>query len=137
MRPAETTAMKTGRSGSQKRQTTARIAINCTPAQKAEIMKKIDATGLSPSAMCLAVLLDVPLPARRRPSVDTQLLAKVLAELGKIGSNINQIAYHLNAGRPGDVTEGSIQAALTELLEWRTALMQSLGYERNRNPPEK
>ena len=126
--------MTTGRSGSQKRRTTARIAINCTPAQKAEIMKKIDATGLSPSAMCLAVLLDVPLPARRRPSVDTQLLAKVLAELGKIGSNINQIAYHLNAGRPGDVTEGSIQAALTELLEWRTALMQSLGYERNRKP---
>ena len=128
--------MKTGRSGSQKRRTTARIAVNCTPAQKAEIMKKIDATGLSPSAMCLAVLLDVPLPARRRPSVDTQLLAKVLAELGKIGSNINQIAYHLNAGRPGDVTEGSIQAALTELLEWRTALMQSLGYERNRRPPK-
>ena len=128
--------MKTGRSGSQKRKTTARIAVNCTPAQKAEIMKKIDATGLSPSAMCLAVLLDVPLPARRRPSVDTQLLAKVLAELGKIGSNINQIAYHLNAGRPGDVTEGSIQAALTELLEWRTALMQSLGYERNRKPPK-
>ena len=129
--------MKTGRSGSQKRRTTARIAVNCTPAQKAEILKKIDATGLSPSAMCLAVLLDVPLPARRRPSVDTQLLAKVLAELGKIGSNINQIAYHLNAGRPGDVTEGSIQAALAELLEWRTALMQSLGYERNRKPPEK
>jgi hypothetical protein len=134
MRPPEATAMTTGRSGSQKRRTTARIAINCTPAQKAEILKKIDATGLSPSAICLAVLLDVPLPARRRPSVDTQLLAKVLAELGKIGSNINQIAYHLNAGRPGDVTEGSIQAALTELLEWRTALMQSLGYERNRKP---
>lgn len=129
--------MTTGRSGSQKRRTTARIAVNCTPAQKAEIMKKIDATGLSPSAMCLAVLLDVPLPSRRRPSVDTQLLAKVLAELGKIGSNINQIAYHLNAGRPGDVTEGSIQAALAELLEWRSALMQSLGYERNRKPPEK
>ncbi len=72
----------------------------------------------------------------RRPAsavtADVKLLAKVLAELGKIGSNINQIAYHLNAGRPGDVIEGSIQAALAELLEWRTALMQSLGYERNR-----
>ena len=82
------------------------------------------------AAMCLAVLLDVPLPARRRPSVDTILLAKVLAELGKIGSNINQIAYHLNAGRPGEVMEGSIDAAMAELLEWRTALMQALGYER-------
>src|ERR1039457_5534584 len=68
-------------SGSQKRKVTARIAVNCTPAQKAAIMAKIDATGLSPSAMCLAVLLDVPLPPRRRPSVDTVLLAKVLSEL--------------------------------------------------------
>ena len=123
-------------SGSQKRKVTARIAVNCTPAQKAAILEKVDATGLSPSAMCLAVLLDVSLPKRRRPSVDTGLLAKVLAELGKIGSNINQIAYHLNAGRPGDVMEGSIEAALHELLEWRTALMQALGYERNRKPSE-
>src|SRR5216683_2991729 len=105
-----------------------------TPAAKAAIMEKIDATGLSPSAMCLAVLLDVPLPRRRRPSVDTKLLVQVLAELGKIGSNINQIAYHLNAGRPGDVMEGSVESALAELLEWRTALMQALGYERSRKP---
>jgi hypothetical protein len=120
-------------SGSQKRKVTARIAVNCTPAQKTAIVEKVDATGLSPSAMCLAVLLDVPLPKRRRPTAHAELLAKVLAELGKIGSNINQIAYHLNAGRPGDVMDGSIDAALRELLEWRTALMQALGYERNRN----
>ena len=123
-------------SGSQKRKVTARIAVNCTPEQKAAIAAKVDTTGLSPSAMCLAVLLDVPLPARRRPSVDTVLLAKVLAELGKIGSNINQIAHHLNAGRPGDVMEGSIEASIAELLEWRSALMQSLGYERSRKPPD-
>jgi hypothetical protein len=50
-------------------------------------------------------------------------------ELGKIGSNINQIAYHLNAGRPGDVMEGSIAASLRELDEWRTALMQAIGVQ--------
>ena len=55
--------------------------------------------------------------------------------LGKIGSNINQIAHHLNAGRPGDVMEGSVDAAMNELLEWPMALMQALGYERNRKPP--
>ena len=84
--------------------------------------------------MCLAVLLDVPLPKRRRPTVNTKLLGRVLAELGKIGSNINQIAYHLNAGRPGDVLDGSIEAALRELLEWRTALLHAIGEERNRKP---
>jgi len=43
------------------------------------------------------------------------------------------IAFHLNAGRSGDVMEGGIDSALAELLEWRTALMQALGYERNRH----
>jgi hypothetical protein len=28
--------------------------------------------------------------------------------------------------------EGSVDAAMNELLEWRLALMQALGYERNR-----
>ena len=48
-------------------------------------------------------LLDVAArrPASAAPPPTSKLLAKVLAELGKIGSNINQIAYHLNAGRPG------------------------------------
>ena len=68
--------------------------------------------------------------------IDVAALTKVLFEIGKIGSNINQIAYHLNAGRPGDVMDGSIESALAELLEWRTALMQALGYERNRKPQE-
>ena len=30
--------------------------------------------------------------------------------------------------------EGALEAALNELLEWRMALMQALGYERNRKP---
>jgi hypothetical protein len=123
-----------GRSGSQKRKVTARIAVNCTPAQKAAIMEKIDATGLSPSAMCLAVLLDVPLPRRRRPSVDTELLVQVLAELGKLGSNINQYAKSRNMGRGSDNLDLAMESALGELLEWRTALMQALGYERSRKP---
>jgi hypothetical protein len=123
-------------SGSQKRKLTARIAVNCTPKQKAIIVAKCDAAGYSPSAFVLNILLGLPLPSRRHPSVDTQMLAKVLAELGKIGSNINQIAHHLNAGRPGDVMEGSVDAAMNELLEWRMALMQALGYERNRKEPK-
>lgn len=126
------------KSGSQKRKVSARIAINCTPEQKAAIAAKIDATGLSPSAMCLAVLLDVPLPKRHRPSVDAVLLAKVLAEIGKIGSNVNQIAhrYNITEGRPSGNIEGALETALSELVEWRTALMQALGYERDRKPHE-
>jgi len=126
-------------SGSQKRKATKRIAVNCTPEQYAEIVAKTSAAGLSPSAVCLNVLLDTPLPARRRPVKDEALLAKVLAELGKIGSNINQIAYRYNIAEvlPAGNIEGALEAALRELLEWRTAIMQSLGYERPRKPPKK
>jgi hypothetical protein len=68
MRPPEATAVKkTGRSGSQKRRTTARIAVNCTPAEKAIIVEKSKDAGLSPSAICLARMLDAPMP-KRRPS---------------------------------------------------------------------
>jgi hypothetical protein len=31
--------------------------------------------------------------------------------------------------------EGSIESALRELDEWRTALMHALGFERSRKPP--
>jgi Bacterial mobilisation protein (MobC) len=122
---------------SNKRIRTKFVIARLTEQEHAAITEIADKHGLSPGALIRQTLLNVP-PGRgvRRPSVDTKLLAQVLAELGKIGSNINQIAYHLNAGRPGDVMDGSIEAALRELLEWRTALMQSLGYERSRKPPE-
>ena len=122
--------------GSNKRKRTKFVIARLSDEEHAAISALADKSGLSPGAMVRQTLLHIaPHTSMRRPSVDTKLLAKVLAELGKIGSNINQIAYHLNAGRPGDVMEGSIEAALNELLEWRMALMQALGYERNRKPP--
>ena len=37
----------------------------------------------------------------------------------------------------GDRIEGALDAALRELFEWRTPLMQALGYERDRKPKDK
>ena len=149
---------KTGRSGSQKRKTTARIAVNCTPAQKAAIMEKAKAFELSPSAICLSMLLDAPAPKRRRrPTVNDQALtaylgatAKVkdalkesLAELGKSGSNLNQIAYMLNANTAPPRIMNIIESAISEhnalvarhdavfkdLDELRAMAMDALGLE--------
>ena len=134
------TGSMSGSGGIQKRKLTARIAVNCTPKQKAIIVAKCDAAGFSPSAFVSTNFssLGLPLPERRHPDVDTQLLAKVLAELGKIGSNINQIAhrYNITEGRPSGNIEGALETALNELLEWRMAVMQALGYERNRKEPK-
>ena len=150
--------MKTRQSGSQKRRTTARIAVNCTPAQKAVIVEKARAAGLSPTAICLAMLLDAPLPKRRhQPTVNEKSLtaylgatAKIkdalkesLAELGKSGSNLNQIAYMLNANtgppRIMNIIESAINehnalvtrhdAVFKDLDELRAMAMDAIGLE--------
>ena len=147
-------------SGSQRRRVTERIAINCTPAQKSAIKEKADAAGLSPSAICLAILLDAPLPHRRQPTVNeaamTAFLGRIAtmsdalrdqtAALGKPGSNLNQVAHMLNANaapqRIINITESAIeevralvatfQAAAEDMKELRTMGMGALGFERNR-----
>jgi hypothetical protein len=116
---------------SQKRKLTARIAVNCTPDQKATIVARADNAGLSPSAICLAMMLDAPLPKgrrRRQPTPQekaltaylavaqnlTDALKASLAELGKSGSNLNQIAYMLNANTAPARILNIIESALEE-----------------------
>ena len=73
------------------------------------------------------------LHSRLRPSrIEVKAVARLLGQLGKIGSNINQIAYHLNAGRPGYRIEGSLEAALRDLSELRLVCLQALGKEPRR-----
>jgi Bacterial mobilisation protein (MobC) len=125
---------------SDKRQRTKIVPVRVSPVEHAAITALADKRGLSPGAIIRQTLLDVPPgPTVRRPSADTKLLAHVLAELGKIGSNINQIAYRYNIsdGRPTGNIEAALDAALRELLEWRTALMQALGYDRSRKPHDR
>jgi len=120
---------------SEKRQRTVLRPARFTPQEAAQFDKKAEPYG-GASAYIRYLALEKPLP---RSKVELQMLSKVLAELGKIGSNINQIAYRYNIaeGLPAGNIEGALEAALRELLEWRTALMQSLGYERPRKPPKK
>ena len=123
----------TGKKRSENRRRTVLRPARFTPEEAARFDAKAKPYG-GASAFIRYIALEKPLP---RSKVEVQLLSRVLAELGKIGSNINQIAYHLNAGRPGDVKEGIIEESLRELLEWRMALMQSLGLERPRKPPKR
>jgi hypothetical protein len=115
---------------SEKRKATVLRPARFTPAEAAEFDEKAEAYG-GASAYIRYLALEKPLPHTK---VEVQLLAKVLAELGKIGSNINQIAYRYNIseGRPEGPIEGALEAALTELLEWRSALMQAIGAERRK-----
>lgn len=136
-----------GQRGTEKRKQTVIIQCRVEPADKATLDARAKAAGMSLSQMVRTALLGYRPP---RPKVDKEAmgrlrveLAKVRAELGKSGSNLNQIAYHLNAGRPGDVGYGALDAALANheqavrtLEELRLAILQSVGLERDRKPPK-
>jgi Bacterial mobilisation protein (MobC) len=122
----------TGKKRSEKRQRTVLRPARFTPEEAARFDAKAAPYG-GASAFIRYIALDHPLP---RSKVEIQMLSQVRRELSKIGTNINQIAhrYNMTEGRPSGNIEGALETALNELLEWRMALMQALGYERNRKP---
>ena len=117
------------RSGSEKRQRSTIVTMRINPEEAATIRQIAQTRGQSVSALMRSALLH----SRPRASrIEVQAVARLLGQLGKIGSNINQIAYHLNTGRPGDRVEGSLEEALRDLSELRIVCLQALGKEPQR-----
>jgi C4-dicarboxylate-specific signal transduction histidine kinase len=100
-----------------------------TPVEAQTVRRKAADSGVSVSEFMRSALFRYkPRPTR----ANTQELSKLGAEMGKIGSNINQYAKSRNMGRASDNLDLAMEGALRELLEWRTAVMQALGAERKR-----
>jgi Bacterial mobilisation protein (MobC) len=119
-------------SRSKKRKRGLMVHARVTEAEKAEVIAKAKGAGGVSALFRIAVLNYKP----PKSKVDIQAATKLLTELGKIGSNINQIAKHLNAGRPGDRLEQMIEVELRDLMEMRHACLRVLGQERNPNTKE-
>lgn len=105
------------------------VRLRCTERQHAELAERADRAGLSVAAYIMAMSLGEATPrGARRPPIERRLLAKLLGETGKIGSNINQIARALNMGQtdPDALQLAPIQAELSLI---RDALMAALGRE--------
>ncbi len=117
------------RSGSENRQRSRMFTLRLSPQEAAIIRRKAADHGQTVAALVRTSLLHVRLQPSR---LDRQEVARVLAELGKIGSNVNQIAYHVNAGRPPERVHDSIELALRDLAELRIACLQAIGMEPRR-----
>lgn len=130
----------------EKRQRQIRLSARFNAKEAAAVRERADKAGQSVGALLRHTLLNAPLPAsRHRPSVNHQAvarllaeLAKIRAELGKSGSNLNQLAHYAHLDRH---QSSSITVALQEheqcirsLEEMRLACMQALGFERERSP---
>ena len=74
--------------------------------EKAKIQEKANKAGISMSEYIRRCALSRKIPQYG----DVAVLREISAELGKIGSNLNQIAHHLNAG-------GSVYSVYYDLQE--------------------
>lgn len=122
-------------SGTERRKRNRRLTARFNDQEADAIEAMADRTGQTVGSLLRQTLLNVPPPRRslRRPQVEVQAVARLLGELGKIGSNINQLAKYSNMGR---WQEGSIQSALRDLAELRLACLQALGHEPTRRTPD-
>jgi hypothetical protein len=85
-----------------------------TDAEEKQLVAKATAAGLSAASYLRASALgDSGVKARRAPTMEKQVLSAAIAELNKVGSNVNQIARALNRGRGHD--EDYLQATAAEL----------------------
>src|SRR4029077_3495832 len=70
---------------------------------------------------------------RIRTKTETALLARLLAALGKIGGNVNQLAKRANEGR---FNADAIEDAMREITEWRGAILEALAEPAPKPPPD-
>ncbi len=103
------------------------VHMRVTSAERARLDDAAERAGMTVSAFLLHRGLGTPARrAARRPQVEVAALARVLAECGKIGSNLNQLARAANSGEIPPLDE--LTAACVAMLEIRNVLMRALGH---------
>lgn len=118
------------RHGSERRQRRHTLHVRLDDDELARLEARAGEAGLSGAAYLRLCGLDDPGPrARRRISVDRQLLVSTHAALSRVGNNLNQIAHALNSR--GETPIGADTAAMrTELLATLDEIRRALGRDR-------
>jgi len=103
------------------------VAVRCTKAEHAKMTEAAQRAGLSVGAFLRALACEGPgLRAARRPPIERQELARLLGHIGKLGSNVNQLAYAANAFNELPAAL-ELQQMGTEVRQMRDAVMKALG----------
>jgi len=135
----------TGKKRSEKRKRTIPLAGRFTPEEALIVRAKATQYGGSVSSLIRHLTIGAPAP---RHAAEREILARLLAEfarlraeMGKQGSNLNQLTHYANMDR---VLEASVADAVQNfnrgvdtLDELRLAALQAMGAERDRKRPRK
>jgi hypothetical protein len=108
------------------------IHLRCTDHERAAIKAVAEEAGFSVGALLrLLALGDAGPRAVRRPPAERAELVRILGELGKIGSNVNQIAkaIHTTRNLPSWSELAEIKADIATL---RAAVLKALGHDNQR-----
>lgn len=103
------------------------VAVRCTSAEYAALQIAAARSGLSVGAFLRAVGLGIPGPrAVHRAPAGREELARILGQLGKLGSNVNQLAHAANAAG-AELTHRELNQIGDEVRTMRTAVLKALG----------
>ena len=117
--------------GSDNRQRHHQYLVRLTPEEFLDISAKADNAGMTPAAFFRFAALGTPGPrSQRRPPADHKALREILGHCGRIGNNLNQIAYQMNKRGNPDIPE--LLSELKSYKKIRTAIYTAL----NMNPSD-
>ncbi len=118
--------IKRNHSGSQKRRRQHVVNITFDDMEFMQTQEKASAAGLSLAGFARAAMLGSPGPrARRRPPLNAELLAYAVAQLNRVGNNLNQLNKRLNAAQAA--AAGEAAAAIAETRAAIRKICETLG----------
>jgi hypothetical protein len=104
----------------------------CTKAQRKQADVAAERAGVSLNAFVRLRMFGTAGPrAQRKPGEATKRLAQILGQMGKRGSNLNQIAHRLNMDELPAL--GELGAAIAEHRATCAAIMRALGLRPDAN----
>lgn len=109
------------------------FSVRLSDAERAELVRRANEAGLSIGGYWKSAVFNTPPPRKSiRHSMDHIEVAKLLPQLGKIGSNVNQLARQINT--EGNVSLPELIRALDDIATMRAAIMSALGYHESGDP---
>lgn len=114
------------RSGSSSRQRQQTLSARFNDQEAEAIRLRADRAGVPVASFIRAAALNAPLPrAIRRPTVNHEMAARLLGELGRIA----EVLRTASAAGHVDPADPHMAAALRDLAEMRTVCFQAMGRE--------
>ena len=113
---------------SEKRRRNRMAHIRLSDDEHDRLVTAADNSGMSLGAYLRACGLgDAGPRAARKPPVAKRELLRLLGQIGKTGSNLNQIARAINSGDDPNGLADDIKAAVVDYADMRAAVRKTLG----------